>query len=394
MRHTFTIVVVSALIGAIAGAAIWSVLSSGNQTSQEDLDAAVQAAVESAVDEAVQQAMRQSTTELSSQFEQTATAERHRIAEIFDQISRSVVIIDAEGPERINDEGVTIVPAALATGFVLDETGHIVTAAHVLEGMTRFVVILPGDDRRPAKRLGDDRPFSDVAVLRIEVEDEEGNLSVPSFGRTESVEAGETVLAIGNTLLGQEVAVTVGVVSDPDTTFFRERYEQDNLIQTDAALNHGNSGGILVDLDGNIVGMTAVIARETHDGDFVDGVGFAVQIDAVLEVARAIAEDGFYPRPSFGVVDERLLTPTAAAQLELDVSEGSFLIELTRGGAFARAGIRPGDVLRELNGIPISADNPYLNALATLEPNIPVVVQIHRGGEEYHLSIAPDLRAP
>lgn len=390
MRHTFTIVVVSALMGAIVGAAIWSVLSSGDQMSQEELDAVVQAAVESAVDQAIQQ----STDEMSLQLAETATGERRLVAEIFERISRSVVIIDAEGPERTNDEGVTIVPAALATGFVLDDTGHIVTAAHVLEGMTRFVVILPGDDRRPAERLGDDRPFSDVAVLRIELEDEEENLFVPSFGRTESVEAGETVLAIGNTLLGQEVAVTVGVVSDPDTTFFRERYEQDNLIQTDAALNHGNSGGILVDLDGNIVGMTAVIARETHDGGFVDGVGFAVQIDAVLEVARAIAEDGFFPRPSFGVVDERLLTPTAAAQLDLEVTEGSFLIELSRRGAFARAGIRPGDVLRELNGIRINAENPYLNALATLEPNVPVVVQIHRGGEEYHLSIAPDLRAP
>ena len=394
MRHTFTIVVVSALISAIVGAAIWSVLSSGDQMSQEELDAVVQAAVESAVEQAVDQAIQQSTDEMSLQLAETATGERRLVAEIFERISRSVVIIDAEGPERTNDEGVTIVPAALATGFVLDDTGHIVTAAHVLEGMTRFVVILPGDDRRPAERLGDDRPFSDVAVLRIELEDEEENLFVPSFGRTESVEAGETVLAIGNTLLGQEVAVTVGVVSDPDTTFFRERYEQDNLIQTDAALNHGNSGGILVDLDGNIVGMTAVIARETHDGGFVDGVGFAVQIDAVLEVARAIAEDGFFPRPSFGVVDERLLTPTAAAQLDLEVTEGSFLIELSRRGAFARAGIRPGDVLRELNGIRINAENPYLNALATLEPNVPVVVQIHRGGEEYHLSIAPDLRAP
>ncbi len=381
-------------MGAIVGAAIWSVLSSGDQMSQEELDAVVQVAVESAVEQAVDQAIQQSTDEMSLQLAETATGERRLVAEIFERISRSVVIIDAEGPERTNDEGVTIVPAALATGFVLDGTGHIVTAAHVLEGMTRFVVILPGDDRRPAERLGDDRPFSDVAVLRIELEDEEENLFVPSFGRTESVEAGETVLAIGNTLLGQEVAVTVGVVSDPDTTFFRERYEQDNLIQTDAALNHGNSGGILVDLDGNIVGMTAVIARETHDGGFVDGVGFAVQIDAVLEVARAIAEDGFFPRPSFGVVDERLLTPTAAAQLDLEVTEGSFLIELSRRGAFARAGIRPGDVLRELNGIRINAENPYLNALATLEPNVPVVVQIHRGGEEYHLSIAPDLRAP
>ena len=402
VRHTLTIVTVSALIGAICGAVIASLLSSDSEPSLQELDAAVTAAVESAMDEAVgravdqaiDQAMRESKAELDGQLEEALSVQRRRIAEIFAQVSQSVVIIDAEGAERTNDDGVLIVPAALATGFVLDEVGHVVTAAHVLEGMTSFTVVLPNGDRRAAERLGDDRPFSDVAVLRLEIEEAQDQLVVPRFGRSETVVAGETVLAIGNTLLGAEIAITVGVVSDPDTTFFRERYEQDHLIQTDAALNHGNSGGILVDLDGAIVGMTAVIARTTHDGDFVDGVGFAVQIDSVLEVARAIAEDGFFPRPTFGVVDERLLTPAAAAQLDLEVTEGSFLIEIRRRGAFARAGIRPGDVLRELNGIRINADMPYLNALATLEPNVPVVVQVHRAGEEYRLNIAPDLRAP
>ena len=382
------------MIGAICAAVMVAIFTSGDQTSDEEMAAAVESAVESAVEEAIENAMQQSRVELMAQLEDTMSAQRRQVAEIYEQVSESVVIIDAEGPERTNDEGVIIVPAALATGFVLDRAGHIVTAAHVLEGMTSYTVILPNGDRRAAQRVGDDIPFSDVAVIRIEVDQAQDDLSVPSFGQSETVDAGETVLAIGNTLLGQEISVTVGVVSDPDTTFFRERYEQDNLIQTDAALNHGNSGGILVDLDGNIIGMTAVIARTTHDGDFVDGVGFAVQIDAVLEVARAIASDGFYPRPTFGVINERLLTPTAAAQLDLEVTAGSFLIEVKRLGAFARAGIRPGDVVRELNGLVIDAETPFLNALATLQPNVPVIVRIHRGGEEYRLSIAPDLRAP
>ena len=389
MRHTFTIALGSALIGAICGGLIASILSSGGMSEQE-----LEAAVQTAVGESMDRAMRQSTDDLTAQLEDSFSAQRGRIAAIYDEISRSVVIVDAEGPERTNDEGVVVVPAALATGFVLDADGHIVTAAHVLEGMTSFTVILPGGQRRTAERLGDDRPFSDVAVLRIAAGEAEAEIVVPRFGRSTALRAGETVVAFGNTILGKEIAISVGVVSDPDTTFFRERYEQTNLIQTDAALNHGNSGGVLVDLDGNIVGMNAVIARETLDGDFVDGVGFAVQIDAVLEVARAIAADGFFPRPTFGVVNERLLTPTAAAQLDLDVTEGSFLIEIKRRGAFARAGIRPGDVLRRLNGIEINADTPYLNALATLQPNVPVTVHIHRGGEEYRLSIAPDLRSP
>ena len=394
VRHTFTIVVASALIGAICGAVVATILTSGNETSREELDVVVGTAVDAALEQAVDQAMQQSTSELAAQLVDSANAQRARIAGIYEQIARSVVIIDAEGPERTNDEGVVVIPAALATGFVLDADGHIITAAHVLEGMSRFTVILPTGETLVAERLGDDIPFSDVAVLRIETDELQEDLVVPSFGSSEAVRPGETVVAFGNTILGKEIAISVGIVSDPDTTFFRERYEQDNLIQTDAALNHGNSGGVLVDLDGDIVGMTAVIARETRDGEFVDGVGFAIQIDAVLEVAREIAENGFYPRPTFGVVNERLLTPTAAAQLDLEVTEGSFLIEIQRLGAFARAGIRPGDVLRELNGIAINADTPYLNALATLEPNVPVIVHIHRGGEDYRLSVTPDLRAP
>ncbi len=393
MRHTFTISIFTALIGAAIGAVVAGVVGD-NGPSEEELVAAVDASVESAVEQAVELALERSSEQLATRLNDSISAQERRVGEVFARVSRSVVVIDAEGPERVNDEGVTVVPAALATGFVLDEEGHIVTAAHVLEGMTSYTVILHNEQRLPAVRVGDDRPFTDVAVLRIEPGGDKPTLTVPAFGSNISVQAGETVLAIGNTLLGQEIALTVGIVSNPDTTFFRGRYEQENLIQTDAALNHGNSGGILVDLDGSIIGMTAVIARETLDGGFVDGVGFAVQIDAVLEVARAIASDGFFPRPSFGVVQERLLTPTAAVQLDIDVSEGAFLIELERRGAFARAGIRPGDVLRTLNGVAINAETPYLNALARLQPNVPVLVHIHRGGEEYRLSIAPDLRAP
>ena len=394
VRHTFTIVVASALIGAICGAVVATILTSGDERSSEELDVAIATAVDEALDPAIERAVQQSMSEMADQLEDSELAQRAQIAELYERISQSVVIIDAEGPERTNDEGVVVIPAALATGFVLDADGHIITAAHVLEGMSRFMVILPTGETLVAERLGDDIPFSDVAVLRIESDELQEALVVPSFGSSVALRAGETVVAFGNTILGKEIAISVGIVSDPDTTFFRERYEQDNLIQTDAALNHGNSGGVLVDLDGDIVGMTAVIARETRDGEFVDGVGFAIQIDAVLEVAREIAENGFYPRPTFGVVNERLLTPTAAAQLDLEVTEGSFLIEIQRLGAFARAGIRPGDVLRELNGIAINAETPYLNALATLEPNVPVIVHIHRGGEDYRLSVTPDLRAP
>ena len=383
----------SALIGAVAAALVAALAFSGDEgPDQAELAATISEAVDTAVSEALT-AEQERFGVASELLTEAMGAQRTLIQDVFQAVAPSVVIIDAEGPERVNEEGVIVVSAALGTGFLLDDLGHVVTAAHVIEGMDTFTVILSNGERRAAQRLGDDQPFSDVGVLRFEPEASD-ELAAPSFAEGRDVAPGETVLAIGNTLLGAELAVTVGVVSDPDTTFFRERYEQDNLIQTDAALNHGNSGGVLVDIDGNIVGMTAVIARATRDGDFVDGIGFALQIASVLEVARAIVSDGFYPRPTFGVVNERLLNPTAAAQLDLEVSEGSFLIEIERQGAFARAGIRPGDVVRRLNDTPINAETPYLNALAELEPNVPVTVVVHRGNEDYVLRVAPDLRAP
>ena len=137
-----------------------------------------------------------------------------------------------------------------------------------------------------------------------------------------------------------------------------------------------------------------MIARETREGNFVDGVGFAIRIDPVLEVARAIAANGYYPRPTFGVVDERLLTPIAAAQLGLSVTKGAFLLEIKRSGVFARAGIRPGDVILEIGRMTIDADTPYVNALATLRPGVPVNVVVHRDDERFSLVLTPELRLP
>ena len=316
-----------------------------------------------------------------------------RVVMAYERVAPSIVLISAEGDEETRDDGLVYAPVALATGIVLDDRGNILTAAHVIENMESIEVILPDGERGHAELISSDAPFSDVAVLRVDA-DELIGLHPAVFGASNSLATGEPVLAVGNVLLGEEIAMTLGVVSRPDTEFPRDRYIQDDLIQTDAALNFGNSGGALVNLAGEVVGLTTVIARETRDGDFVDGVGFAIQIDPVLVIARAIAADGYYPRPTFGVVNERLLTPAAATQLGLSVTEGSFLLEIKRSGVFARAGIRPGDVIRELGQMTIDADTPFINALARLRPGVEVQVIVHRDGRDFGVTLAPELRLP
>lgn len=313
-----------------------------------------------------------------------------RVVDAYARVASSIVLISAEGEERANEDGLLYQPLALGTGIVLDDLGNIITAAHVIEDTERIEVILPDGARADASLISSDAPFSDVAVLRVELD----GLRPAAFGSAGRLSTGEHVLAVGNVLLGEEVAMTLGVVSRPDTEFARERYIQDDLIQTDAALNFGNSGGALVNLAGEVVGLTTVIARETRDGDFVDGVGFAIRIEQVLKIARAIAADGYYPRPTFGVVNERLLTPQAAQQLGLSVSKGAFLLEIKRSGVFARAGIRPGDVIRELDEVTIDEQTPYINALSQLRPGVEVRVVIHRDGRDMDLRLAPELRLP
>ena len=313
-----------------------------------------------------------------------------RVVDAYARVASSIVLISAEGEERTNEDGLLYQPLALGTGIVLDDLGNIITAAHVIEDTERIEVILPGGGRADASLISSDAPFSDVAVLRVELD----GLQPAAFGSAGRLSTGEHVLAVGNVLLGEEIAMTLGVVSRPDTEFARERYIQDDLIQTDAALNFGNSGGALVNLEGEVVGLTTVIARETRDGDFVDGVGFAIRIEQVLKIARTIAADGYYPRPTFGVVNERLLTPQAAQQLGLSVSKGAFLLEIKRSGVFARAGIRPGDVIRELDEVAIDEETPYINALSQLRPGVEVRVVIHRDGRDMDLRLAPELRLP
>ena len=397
--------IAAALIaGSAAGAAVAAIvlLAAGIGGGGESVREAAQSAAERVLDdhaddherllheEAVREIAAASVERaLDAHFDDHEPALHERVVGAYARAAPSLVIIDAEGEERTDEQGITRVAAAVATGIVLDGDGHVLTAAHVIEDMRTFAIITSDGGRVAAERVSDDAPYTDVAVLRAEPQ----ALLPASFDLAPRV-AGETVLAIGNTLLGRDIAVTVGVVSDPDAAFQRERIIAEPLIQTDAALNYGNSGGALVSLEGDVIGLTTFIARETRDGDWVDGVGFALPMSEVLPIARRIAAEGYYPRPTFGVVHERLLSPAAAVELELGVSRGAFLIEIKSRGVFARAGIRPGDVVREIDGIEIGPDMPYLNAMMTLAPGRPVDVIIHDSGRDVRYRLAPELRLP
>ena len=384
------------LAGLVAGLVVALIVVSVGDEDEADpsgeiLGAAVEAVVEPILEALVADFDRSVEEAVAAALADQEGMAGSVIATAVAKVLPGVVIIDAEEALERDEFGNLVAPTSLATGLILDESGFVLTNEHVIRDAVLITVILADGRRLAAELVSTDAPFNDLAVLRI-TETGALNLVTPPYGSSGALQLGETVVSVGNPLLGDRASVTVGVVSDPDTFFPRENSIQEHLIQTDAALNQGNSGGALVNLAGEIVGLTTTVVRRTDSGDFVDGVGFALQMDVVLPIAEAIMRDGFFPRADFGVVEERTVSPIAAAQLGLPVEEGAFLLEITQRDALADAGLRPGDIILRLNGVTIDETMPYTNVVARLAPEEPVVVDFITLNGAQTVTVIPQVR--
>ena len=287
-------------------------------------------------------------------------------------------------------EGNLVQTELTGTGLVIDREGYILTSEHNIRAVSGDIeVVLPSGEVHRAVVVGSDIPFNDVAVLRVV----RGGLTAVPIGSSSSLRQGDTVYAVGHALRQEEPTVTVGVVSQTDTRTLRDGgVLQEHLIQTDAALNQGNSGGALVNRAGEVVGLTSLVVRTTETGDIVHGIGFALQMDVILPIARQIISAGRYPRPDFGVVRQESVTEFAAEQLDLPTTTGSFLLEIRRDGPLAVAGLRPGDIVLSIDGLAITPELTYLNVLARLEPGVAVEVVYVQDDRERRVSVTPEAR--
>ena len=263
-----------------------------------------------------------------------------------ERVRAAVVLITVEFPDSVDDQGRAIAHGGIGTGVVFDDEGHILTNEHVVHGATRIELQLHDGSTREAELIGSDAPFTDLAVLRTDP----AGLSPAPFASSGDLSIGDTVLAFGNAL-GNDATLTIGIVSNPNARFFQPDTGRQDYIQTDAAINPGNSGGPILNGAGDVIGLATKVVTITGDGQTVQGVGFALATDRILPIARRIIATGKdFPRPDFGVVDQRRLDEFAAAQLGITRTEGAFLLEIARTGVLAQAGIRPGDVIISLNG--------------------------------------------
>jgi len=265
---------------------------------------------------------------------------------------------------------------SLGSGFIIDREGLILTNNHVVENAEKIVVRLSDEREFEAKVIGRD-PKTDIAVIKINTK---GDLPVAPLGDSRRLEVGEWVLAIGNPF-GLEHTVTAGIVSAKGRRIGAGPY--DNFIQTDASVNPGNSGGPLINIRGEVVGInTAIFSRA--GGNI--GIGFAIPINLVKELLPQLKLKGKVTRGWLGVVIQRV-TPAIAESLGLDEARGALVANVSKDTPADRSGVKVGDVIIEFDGSKVeeSKDLPIIVAQTPVGKG--VKVKVVREGKELVLSV-------
>jgi serine protease Do len=257
----------------------------------------------------------------------------------------------------------------LGSGVIVTPDGYILTNNHVVEGTDSVKVELPDSRTFTAKVVGTD-PASDLAVVKIDAK----NLPTLVIGDSDAAKVGDVVLAVGNPL-GVGETVTSGIISAKGRQTENSDSYQD-FLQTDAAINHGNSGGALVNTAGQLVGINSQILSPS---DANIGLGFAIPSNMARNVMDQLVKNGTVRRAKLGVTVQRI-TADLAASLGLPSSQGALVSSVEPGSPAARAGIRQGDVITQYNGKAISDYNQLRNIVAATTPGTSVPVQILRNG--------------
>jgi S1-C subfamily serine protease len=326
-------------------------------------------------------------------------------AGIFSRLSNGIVTVvslfgSAEDLQAaLSGEG----SAGQGSGFVLDDKGHIATNAHVItEGRgknikkAREVYVRFADGNQvPAEIIGFDAN-ADIGLIKV---DPSGLELVPlKLGHSSGVHVGESVAAIGSPF-GEEQSLSVGVISQVDRTIEAlTDFQIGNAIQTDAAINRGNSGGPLLNSKGEVIGINSQI-RSASGGS--EGVGFAVPSDTVKRSIDQLRSDGKVKYAYLGVSSQSLY-PQLAKRLKLAVTRGALVAEAVEDGPAAKAGIKGGgkeirfqitpvklggDVITKVNGEPVTPQNDIADLIAGLSPGETVTLDVYRGKDHRKVKV-------
>jgi serine protease Do len=265
----------------------------------------------------------------------------------------------------------------LGSGVIVEPNGTILTNHHVVDGAEEIKVELTNHRIFDAKVLGSDPP-SDLAVLKISAKD----LAALTLGDSDRVRVGDIALAIGNPLgIGQ--TVTAGIISAKGRATGLSDGSFEDFLQTDAPINQGNSGGALINTQGELIGINSQILS-TSGGNI--GIGFAIPSNMARNVMDQLVKSGKVRRGQIGVTIQPM-TPELASKFGLSEVRGVVVNSVTPNGPAARAGIRPGDVILALNGMPVEDGNTLRNQVASTAPGTEAKLTIFRDRREQEIQV-------
>lgn len=278
-----------------------------------------------------------------------------------------------------NNYGQPATGTSTGSGFIISEDGYILTNHHVIEGATEVSVVTHGGEEYRAAIIGSDAT-NDIALLKVEG----SNLPVAELGSSDALTVGDQVVAIGNPLGELTSTMTVGYVSGKERAVTTDGTTID-MIQTDAAINSGNSGGPLFNMLGQVVGITtAKYSGESSSGASIEGIGFAIPMDDVMEVVTELVEFGYVKSAYMGVT---VLDLDAGLAAMYNLPVGVYVQGVEPDGPAAAAGMQPEDIIIQLGNQEITNYNDLARALREYEPGDTTTVVVFRAGAKWNLTI-------
>ena len=287
---------------------------------------------------------------------------------------------------------------ALGSGFVIDKAGRIVTNYHVVAGARKVEVSFSNSDNMKAKIVGSD-PSTDLAVLQVDARSRA--LTPLTLGNSDRVRVGDAVVAIGNPL-GYDRSVTAGIVSAVQRAITApNQYPIDHVIQTDAPINHGNSGGPLIDSRGEVIGVNAQIATGNSGSDGNIGIGFAIPVNTVKTVVAQLIKTGKVEHAFIGITAKGV-TPQIARLFRLPVSHGLLVASVESGSGAAAAGLKPGsdqvvvsgeswpvggDLIVAADGVKLTSIDQLRDLISAKKPGQSISLEIYRGDSKLTLKV-------
>jgi len=362
------VAIASAIGGGLVGGLAVYFAEQNNQTNVVEKDTPV---------------ISQPTTSNSQALQVSNTDIETAITSAVERVGSAVVTVRTIIPGQLSFFGQTPDQEASGSGVIISSDGYVLTNNHVIEGSDQISVILADGSELPAQVVSTDL-FADLAVLKAN-----GNLpTVAVLGNSDLLKPGQTVIAIGSPLGDFKNTVTVGVISATGRSLDTGNgYRMENMIQTDAAINQGNSGGPLVNLAGEVVGINTLIIRGQDYGSAIaEGLGFAVPANTARIIGEQIIKTGYFARPYLGV-QTQTITPPIAHRYNLPVEWGAYVVDVVGNSPAGKGGIRPKDIITRIGDIELGESTSFVNALFNYQPDETITIEMVRDGQKVSLTI-------